>query len=130
MPDLDIAENLGPGADHHAAADFRMAVLVLLAGAAERNAVQDRDVVVDHRGFADYEPGGMVEENAAADPGIGVDVGLEHRRGAALQVIRKILAASLVQPVRQAMGLDGVKTLEVEQWIDEARGGRVAVEHR
>ena len=57
----------------------------------------------------------------------GIDVGLEHRRGAALQVIGKILAALLVQPVRQPMGFDGVKTLEVEQGIDEARGRGIAV---
>ena len=35
-----------------------------------------------------------------------------------------------MQPVRQAMGLDGVKALEIEQGIDEARGGGIAVEHR
>src|SRR5678815_4820752 len=42
MADLDIAEDLGAGADQHAVADLRMAVLVLLAGAAERDAMQDR----------------------------------------------------------------------------------------
>ena len=47
--------------------DFRMAVAVLLAGAAERHAVQHRHVVADHRGLADHEAGGMIEENAAAD---------------------------------------------------------------
>ena len=94
-PDLDIAENLGARSNHHAAADFRMAILILLPGAAERDAVQDRDVVVDHRGLADHKAGRMIEENAAADFGGGVDVGLKHRRRAALQIISEILAASV-----------------------------------
>src|SRR5258708_34830592 len=79
MADLDIAENLRAGPDHHAMPDFWMTVLVLLAGAAQRNTMQDRNVVFDHRGLADDEAGGMVEKNPAADPGLGIDVGLEHR---------------------------------------------------
>ena len=67
MPDFDIAEDLGAGADHHAAADLRMAVAVFLAGAAERHVLQDRDVVLDHRRLADHEAGGVIEEDAAAD---------------------------------------------------------------
>ena len=91
MADLDIAENFRAGADQHAAADLRMAIPVLLAGAAERHALQDRDVVVDHRGLADHEAGGVIEEDAAADRGGGIDVGLEHRRRAALQIEAKSL---------------------------------------
>ena len=71
MADLDIAENFRAGADHHAVADFRMAVPVFLAGAAERHVLQDRDVVLDHRGLADHEAGGVVEEDAAADAAAG-----------------------------------------------------------
>ena len=48
MADLDIAENFRAGPDQHATANLRMAILVLLAGAAERDVVQDRDVVLDH----------------------------------------------------------------------------------
>jgi len=32
--------------------------------------------------------------------------------------------------MRQAVGFDGVKALEVKQWIDEARGRRIAVVDR
>ena len=45
MADLDVAEDLRARADQHAAADLRMAVAVVLAGAAERHVVQDRDIV-------------------------------------------------------------------------------------
>src|SRR5262249_5925239 len=115
MADLDIAENLGASPDHHAVANLRMAVLVLLAGAAERNAMQDRDVVLDHRGLAADEAGGVVEEDAAAEAGGRIDVGLEYRGRTALQIKGKVLAALEVEPVREAMGLQRVKTLEVEQ---------------
>src|SRR6266852_6962074 len=100
MADLDIAENFRAGPDQYAVADLGMAILVLLAGAAQRDAVQDRDIVFDHSGLADHETGGVIEENATADSGCGIDVGLEHRRGAALQIIRKILAAFMIEPVR------------------------------
>ena len=115
MTDLDIAENFRARPDQHAVADLGMAVLVLLAGAAERDAVQDRDVVLDHGGLAADEAGGVIEEDAAADLGRRIDVGLEHRRRAALQIIGEILAALLIEPVRQAMGLQGMEALEVEQ---------------
>ena len=90
MADLDIAEHFGAGADQHAAADFRMAVADLLAGAAERHALQDRHVVLDDRRLADHQAGGMVEEDALADPRRRIDVDVENRRGAALQIEREI----------------------------------------
>ena len=80
MADLDITENLGPCSDQHTAADLWMSVLVFLAGTAESNAMQDRDVVFDDSGFAAHESGGMIEKDAAADPGRGIDVGLKYRR--------------------------------------------------
>src|ERR1019366_3515127 len=130
MADLDIAENFRARPDQHAVADLGMAVLVLLAGAAKRDAVQDRDVVFDHRGLTAHEPGGVIEEDTAADPGGGIDVGLEYRRRAALQIIRKILAALLIEPVRQTVGLEGMEALEVEQRIDETRRRGIAVVYR
>ena len=89
--DLDVAEDLGAGADQHALPDLGVAVAALLAGAAERHVLQDRDVVLDHRRRADDEAGRVVEEDAAADPRRRVDVGLEHLRGPALEVEREIL---------------------------------------
>src|ERR1700692_3126534 len=101
MADLDVAENFRARPDQDAAADLGMAVLVLLAGAAERDAVQDRDVVFDHSGLTRDESGGMITEDAAANSRGGIDIGLEHRRRAPLQIIVKILAALLIEPVRQ-----------------------------
>ena len=80
MADLDIAENLRARPDQYAVAYLGMAILVLLAGAAQRDAVQNRDVVLDHSGLTAYEPGGVIQENPAANPGCGIDVRLEYRR--------------------------------------------------
>src|ERR1700730_7197488 len=130
MADLDIAENFRARADQYAVADFGMAVLVLLAGATKRDAVQDRDVVFDHSGLADDEAGGVIKEDTPADPGCGVDVGLEYRRRAALQIIRKILAAFSIEPMRQTTSLRRMEALEVEQRVDETRGRGIAVIYR
>src|SRR3569833_1983132 len=103
MPDLDVAKELRAGADHHAAPDLRVTVLFLLAGAAERHTVQDRHIVVDRRGFADDQAGRMIEEDAAANARIWIDVGREHGGRTALQIEREILAAFRPKPVREAM---------------------------
>ena len=79
MTDFDIAENLGARPDQYTVSNLGMTVLVLLAGAAERDAVQDRDVVFDHGGLADHKTGGMVEEYPAARIGRGIF--LDHATG-------------------------------------------------
>ena len=72
----------------------------------------------------------MVKKYAAADPRRRIDVGLEHRRGAALQIGRKILAALAVKPMRQTMGLDRVESLEIKHRIEPAIDRRIAVDGR
>ena len=94
MTDLDIAEDLlGARSDQYAAADFRMAISRLLAGAAERHLLQDRHVILDDRGLADHDAGGVIEEDAASDAHRWIDVGLEYRRRLALQIIGEVLAS-------------------------------------
>jgi len=92
MTDLDIAEYLGAGTDQHPAADFRMTISRFLAGTAERHLLQDRHVVLDHRGLADHEAGGVIEEDTTSDAHGRIDIGLEHRRRLALQIISEVLA--------------------------------------
>ena len=70
-----------------------MTIAALLAGTAQGHVMQDRHVVLDHRGFADDETGRVIEENAAADLRGGMDIALEYRRRAALQIEREIAAA-------------------------------------
>src|SRR5690606_8804968 len=128
--DLDIAEDLGAGADEDAAADLRMAVAALLAGAAERHPVQDRDIVLDHRGLADDEAGGMIKQDAAADGGVRMDVHLEHLRGAALQPICEVASPMMVEHMGEAVRLDRLESLEEQHRLDIAVAGRIAVLHR
>src|SRR5690606_5163092 len=78
VADFDIAEDLGAGADQHAVANLGMPVAAGLAGAAERDTMQDRDVILDDRRLADDEARGMVEENTLADARGRVDVSLEN----------------------------------------------------
>src|SRR5437667_442446 len=71
---------------------------------------------------------------AAAEPlahrGGRIDIDLEGRRGAALQIVGEVLAALAPQPMRETMRLDSVEALEVEQRIDEARRCGIAIIHR
>src|SRR6266567_565669 len=95
VADLDIADDLCARAEHDAAPNLGMAVAPILAGAPERDIVENRNIVLDHRGLPDHQAGGVIEEDATADRRRRMDVGLKHRRGAALQIIGKILATLL-----------------------------------
>ena len=79
MANLDVTEDLGACTNHYAAADFRMAVFVLLAGTTERYVVQDRDIIFDDGGLADNQPGRVIQENTAADFRRWIDIALEDR---------------------------------------------------
>src|SRR4029450_7829894 len=111
-------------------ANFRVTVARRLARTTERHVVQDRAVIPDHRGLADHETGGVIEEDAAPDPGRGMDIALENRRRAALQIIGEVRAALLPEPVGEAMGLDRVKTFEIEHWLEKAVGRGMTIEGR
>ena len=130
MTHLDIAEDLGSGADEHAVADLGMTVAALLAGAAERHVLEHRHVVLDHRGRADNETCCVVEEDAATDPGRRMNIGLEHLRRPALEIEREILPVLAPQPMREPVGLDGVEAFEVQQRLERPGAGGIAVHDR
>ena len=104
-----------------------MAVARLLAGAAQRHALQQRAVVADRRRLADDDAGAVVEHDADADPGGRIDVHGEDARALALQVEREVAPALLQQLVGEAMRDERVEALEVEQRLDVARAGGIAV---
>ena len=68
----------------------------------------------------------MVEEDALADRGGGVDVDGEHLGDAGLEREREGAAVLRPEHVRDALGLDGEEALEVEEALGEADAGRVA----
>ena len=92
--------------------------------------MQDGDVVLDHRGRAHHDAGGVIEEHAAPDPGCGMDIGLEHLRGPALEIEREVAPALAPVPVGEPVGLDRVEALEVEQRLQRPGRRGVAVHHR
>src|SRR5690606_21130425 len=96
----------------------------------EGDALQDGNVVADHRGLADDEAGGVVEHDAAADAGGRIDVDLEHLAGTALQVERKVAAAVQPQGIGEAVRLDRLVALEIEERVQRLVAGRVALERR
>lgn len=53
--DLDATNNFRPGTDEHPRADNRVAVSGMLARAAERHLVHDRDIILDDRRLSDDE---------------------------------------------------------------------------
>src|SRR5690606_7191092 len=106
---------------------FRMTVAAFLASPAERDIVQDRDIVANRRRLTDNKAGGVIEEDALADPGGRIDIRLEHAGGAALQIERQIAPAAIVEPMRQPMGLDRVKALEIEHRVEKTQAGRVTI---
>ena len=130
MADLDIAEDLRPRADQHAVADFGMAVAGLLAGAAEGDALQDRHVVLDHAVSPTTRPVAWSRNTPLPIRARGIDVDAERRRGAALQVEREIAPARLQQRMRQPVGLQRMKTLEIEQRLHHPQAGGIAVGDR
>src|SRR5208282_3209870 len=69
----DIAENLGTAADHDVFFDGGMTFAVLLASAAESDALIQGHVVTDDGGLADDHAETMINEEPSADFGAGMD---------------------------------------------------------
>ncbi len=101
-----------------------------LAGTAEGNLVQHREIVLNHGGLADDHRRRVIEHDALTDPRRGVDVDGELLGDPALQVERQLHA--LLRPVvmRDAVALQGVKALEVQQWGGVSAGGGITADDR
>src|SRR5579863_9333647 len=119
MPHFDVSQDLGACPDHYAVPYLWMPVFPLFAGATERHTVQHRNIVADLRRLADDHSGGVIEENAATDLRRRMDVALERRRYAALQVKPKIAAALVPQPMHQAVRRYGLEALVIEHRLDD-----------
>ena len=126
--DGDVAEDLGARADEHAGADLRVTVTAGLARAAEGDLMQERDVVGDDAGLAGDEASGVVEQDADAETGGGMDVDGEVLRDERLQVRGELLAAGLPERVRQTMRRDGVEALIPKIRDERVLGRRVTFE--
>ena len=104
-----------------------MPVPGVFPGSAQGDLMQHGDIVPHHRGFADDNGMGMVDEDAAADTGGGMDVHGEDLTHPALQEERQVAAFMLPQPVGDTVGLESLVALVVEKGFGVAVAGRVAV---
>ena len=123
--DPDVAEDGRAGADEHAVADLGVPVAHRLARAAQRDVVEDGDVVAHDGRLPDDDARGVVEQDAPADGGGRVDVDGEDLGDAGLERERQRAAALRPQHVRDAVRLHGEEALVVEEAVREARARRV-----
>ena len=72
----------------------------------------------------------MVKEDTLAKLSGRMNVYLEHLGGAALQVECNVLVPIGIIPMSQPMGLNGMETLEIEDWLYQATTSRIAVLNR
>lgn len=127
LADPDIAEDFGTGADEDAGTDLGMAVAAGFPGTAKGDLMEEGDIVFDDGGFADDDAGGVVEENAGADAGGGVDIDGEDLGINALEVEGDLAASVVPEFMGDAVGGEGKEALVVENGGEEAIGGRVAL---
>src|SRR5580693_4054683 len=73
IADADVAQDFCAGAYDDVVADGGMALARFLAGAAEGDVLIHEDVVADFTGFADDDAHAVVDEEAAAYGGSGVN---------------------------------------------------------
>src|ERR1043165_2204865 len=71
--DFDAADDLRSGADRDLVAKRGMALDALGTGAAEGDALVEHDVVADFGSFTDDHAHTVIDEEAAADDGAGMD---------------------------------------------------------
>ena len=106
-----------------------MALAGVLAGAAQRDAVVDGAVVTDLSRLAEDDAHAVVDEQAPADPGTGVDLdaGLMPTALADPPCQKKVPA--LIQPVRDAVIDQNVKAgVQQNDLQYAARGGVLALD--
>src|SRR5207249_1129663 len=81
VADREATDDLGPGTHHDIVAERGMALLALQAGAAERDALEQRDVLADLGRLADDDAHPVIDEEPSAEPGrrMDLDAGQEAR---------------------------------------------------
>ena len=128
VTDSNGAEDLGPGADHHAATQSRMTLALVPCGTAQRDAVIQSAVIADFRRLADHHTGAVIDEEAATNrcAGMNVDIGQEARDIA--QPACGEAPAVLPQRVRQTMEEHRVQPRVGQQDFHARACRRIAVE--
>ena len=90
--------------------------------------MQKRRVVAYRGGFADDDAGAVIEHDALADARCRMDIDGENAAGLALQVVGEIAPSLVPQFMREAVRDQRMEALEIEQRLDQAIAGGVAIE--
>jgi len=127
---IDSADDLGAGADHYVAAQSRVALDALATGPSQGYPLVEGAVIADLGRLADDHAGPVVDEEAIADAGSGMD--LDAGDGAA-QVgddPRREVEAPVPEGVGQAVSLAGVEAWIGQDDLQGAAGRRVPLQCR
>ncbi len=129
-PDRDVAEHGCADANDHAVFQRRVTLTGLLACSAEGDPLIQRDVVADDGGLADHNAHPMVDEEAQADGGSGVDLDSGQPACDLREEAREPMSPMAPEPVVRAMGPQRVQSGVVEQHAERRRRRRIALAHR
>ena len=139
VPDGDVAQDGGAGVDGDVVLKVGMAfgafddVAALVLGeaeGAEGDALVNLDLVAEHGGLADDHAGAMVDEEAVADGGAGVDVDAGDGVGVLAHDAGDQRHLGLVQQMGQALDGDRLEAGIGDDDLVLAFGGGVAVHGR
>jgi hypothetical protein len=115
VANVNVAEQLGVGTEHHSVSDFRMTVADFVTGTAEGHAVQETDVVADYGGFTDDNVCGVVNQETMTDFGGRMNVHAELAADDALEHLGRERTTFKPQGVSGAVSLQALETLEEQK---------------
>lgn len=124
-----VSEDDGVGTNEHVIANLGVTVTVLFTSAAKGDTVKDGDAVSDNCGLTDNDAVTVVEQDAAAETGTGVNVDAESLAHSGLQSKSEEALTASPHLMGDTVGLDGMEALEVEETVGEGGACRVARVH-
>lgn len=127
IANCNIAQQGGAGAHQDAITQLGMTLAMLLARSAQGNVMQHGNVAADDGGLADHDAGGMIEKGTRADLSGGMNIDLQLLGDLTLQVIGQGNAALVPQLVGDAIGLQGMEALEVQEGVNEPGTGGISL---
>lgn len=127
MADAYVPKDLCPGTNHDAILDLGMPVAVLLARSAKGDGMEHRHIVANDSRLADNDGMRVVDHDATAHFGGGMNVHTEHFRDPHLNKISKIDPATAPKPVSDPICLDGLIALEEKNGLQEAMARRITI---
>src|SRR5580704_14302335 len=108
----------------------RMPLLFLGAGAAERDALVDENVVTDFGRLAHYDSHAVIDEQSPPDFRAGMNFDTRDKSRELADDAARQLAVMLPEPMCDAMSPDGVQPRIQQHHFELGARGRVAVENR